>query len=74
MTAIEEYCSHCGTLKKLHPITRELAETMRMPRSCMIDYGSAEPTPLPFEVRALNDDDKLDLQQYWLTLPRELPR
>ena len=63
-------CEHCGAPISAHPITPGMVNAKLYDDVCMMDYSNENPTPLPFEVRALTDDDKLDIQHYQLRLPR----
>lgn len=64
-------CENCGAPISAHPVTKELVDANLYSEICMLDYSNGEPTPLPFETRALTDDDKIELQHYLLRLPKE---
>lgn len=66
-----ESCEHCGYLKSHHPITPSMVNMGPVFRkACMIDYGTLIPSALPFDLQALSDNDKIDLQEYWSLPPR----
>ena len=64
-------CEHCGAPISAHPVTQAMVDGKLYEKICMMDYSDGEPTPLPFELRALTDEDKVDIQHYQQRLPRE---
>ena len=62
-----EVCRHCGADIRLHPITRDMvSRNSELTKPCMLDYTPSAAYPLPFNTRQLTDDDKLELQRYWI--------
>lgn len=62
-------CPHCGAPKRCHPIDEPKRKREKFPRVCMIEYNPPPQSPLPFELRSLNDDDKVEIQEYLQRLP-----
>lgn len=62
-------CPHCGAPKRCHPIDEPKRKRENFPRVCMIEYDPPPQSPLPFELRSLTDDDKVELQDYLLRTP-----
>lgn len=64
-------CEFCGAPISAHPVTKEMVSAKLYEQICMLDYSNEDASPLPFETRALTDDDKIEIQQYLQRLPRE---
>jgi hypothetical protein len=67
-------CPHCGAPKRCHPIDAKKQKAEKFPRVCMLDFKPAPQSPLPFELRALTDDDKIEIQDYQLATPSSVKR
>lgn len=63
---IVEVCRHCGAPISKHPVTREMvSRDGEFTKPCPLDYTPSAAYPLPFNTRALDESDKLELQAYW---------